>query len=227
MTAAIVVGLAAGHAASAQEPPLKFLHVLQENGYGDMAAEYLKILQKKGPGMPQAVADVWDLEMSKSLRAAANEAFDAREHEQLMEESQTHLTKFIKEKPDHPDFLAAVTLWSDFPVKHALQLIRAAKAAADKDKQAVLLNEARYRVERSARRVSAVHREVQDQAGGIAAEGQSVGPERNRRRAARNGIQRARGALSNRVDRLLLRANLSGSERSGTCGSSDKSVPRV
>ena len=134
--------------------------------------------------MPQAVADVWDLEMSKSLRAAANEAFDAREHEQLMEESQTHLTKFIKEKPDHPDFLAAVTLWSDFPVKHALQLIRAAKAAADKDKQAVLLNEARAALSEVRRRVSAVHREVQDQAGGIAAEGQSVGPERNRRRAA-------------------------------------------
>ncbi len=49
--------------------------------------------------MPQAVADVLGFGDVESLRAAANEALDAREHEQLMEESQTHLTKFIK-SPD-------------------------------------------------------------------------------------------------------------------------------
>ena len=140
----VVAGLAAGQVARAQPPSLKFLRALQENGYGDMAVEYLKIL-KNSPEMPQAIAGIWDLEMSKSLRAAAKDAFDARERDQLMEESQAYLTKFIKEKPNHPEFLAAVTLWSDFPVKQAAQLIRAAQAAGPKNpqRQAVLLNEAR------------------------------------------------------------------------------------
>ena len=85
-----------------REQPLRFLHALQENGYGDMAVEYLKMLAKQ-PDLPPEVRDVWDLEMSKSLKAAAADAFDAKEYEALMDESQKYLAKFIKEKPDHPD----------------------------------------------------------------------------------------------------------------------------
>ena len=176
--------------------------------------------------MPQDVADVWDLEMSKSLRAAADEAFDAREHEQLMEESQTYLTKFIKEKPDHPEFLAAVTLWSDFPVKHALQLIRAAKAAADKDKQAVLLNEARRVAAKWPPCFSGPPRSSRSSWRNCR--------RRSKRRpatkpptAARNGIQRREALFQIALIDYYSGANLSGSERSGTCGSSEKSVPRV
>ena len=62
--------VAAASAALAQEQPLRFVHALQENGYGDMAVEYLKTLEKQ-PDLPPEIRDVWDLEMSKSLKAAA------------------------------------------------------------------------------------------------------------------------------------------------------------
>ena len=86
-----------------------------------MAVEYLKILDKR-PDLPPEIRDVWDLEMSKSLKAAAADAFDAKEYEQLMDESQKHLAKFIKEKPDHPAAATAMAAWGDFLVKRALEL---------------------------------------------------------------------------------------------------------
>ena len=55
---------------AAAERPLRFIHVLQKNGYGDMAVQYLEILAKR-PDLPPEVRDVWDLEMSRSLRAEA------------------------------------------------------------------------------------------------------------------------------------------------------------
>jgi len=131
---------------AAQESPQRFLDALQENGYGDMAVEYLKLLEKR-PDLPADLRDVWDLEMSKALRAAASDAFDAREYEQLMDESQKALAKFIKEKPDHPEAVTAMAAWGDFLVKRALESIRAAKALEDKEKdkekRAELLAEAR------------------------------------------------------------------------------------
>ena len=126
---------AAGHA-TAQEKPQQFLRALQENGYGDMAVEYLKILEKQ-PDLPADLRDVWDLEMSKALRAAASEAFDAKEYELLMEESQKALTKFIKEKPENPEAVTAMAAWGDFLVKRALESVRAAKALEGKEKDKV------------------------------------------------------------------------------------------
>ena len=71
--------------------------------------------------------------MAKSLLAAAGDAFDARDKEQLLEESQEHLAKFIKEKPDHPAAAMAAAAWGDFLVKQALDLFGQAKAVAGKD----------------------------------------------------------------------------------------------
>ena len=45
----------------------------------------------------------------------------------MIAESQEHLAKFIKEKPDHPAAAIAAAAWGDFLVKQALELIRAAK----------------------------------------------------------------------------------------------------
>ncbi|MBU4271301.1 MAG: hypothetical protein KKA28_05505 [Planctomycetes bacterium] len=119
--------------ASAGEEPLRFLQVLRENGYGDMAVEYLRILDNR-PDLPQEVRGVWDLEMSKSLRAAAADAFDARDYERLTAESQKHLAKFIREKPDHPAVASAITSWGEFLGQQALNRLGAAKSVAGKDK---------------------------------------------------------------------------------------------
>ena len=131
--ASVVLGLAAG-VSPAREQPLRFLHALQENGYGDMAVEYLKML-KDQPDLPPEIREVWDLEMSKSLKAAAAAAFDAKEYEALMDESQKYLAKFIKEKPNHPDATIAMAAWGDFLVKRALESIRLAKTVEGKDKE--------------------------------------------------------------------------------------------
>jgi tetratricopeptide (TPR) repeat protein len=142
----VLLLVAAPGRAAAQEAPQRFLDALRENGYGDMAVEYLKLLEKR-PDLPADLRDVWDLEMSKALRAAASDAFDAKEYEQLMDESEKALARFIKEKPDHPEAVTAMAAWGDFLVKRALESIRAAKALEgkekDKEKRAEYLAQAR------------------------------------------------------------------------------------
>jgi hypothetical protein len=120
--------------AVADEQPLQFVHALQENGYGDMAVEYLKMLEQQ-PDQPAEVREVWDLEMAKSLKAAAAAAFDAKDYEALMAESQKHLAKFIKERSNHPEAMTAIASWADFVMKHALDSLRSAKAQGPKGKE--------------------------------------------------------------------------------------------
>jgi tetratricopeptide (TPR) repeat protein len=127
-----IIALAAATLVSAAEQPLKFLHLLQQNGYGDMAVGYLEILAAR-PDLPQEVRDVWDLEMANSLMVAAADAFDARDKERLLKESREHLAKFVREKPNHPATAMAAVSWGDFLVKRASELIRQAKSVAGKD----------------------------------------------------------------------------------------------
>lgn len=119
-------------AVSAAENPLRFVRALQDNGYGDMAVEYLNVLDKQ-PDLRKEIRDVWDLEMARSLKSSASAAFDAKEAEALMAKSQEYLAKFIKEKPDHPDAMIAMADWGDFLMKRALDVMRAGKAFAGKD----------------------------------------------------------------------------------------------
>ena len=120
--------------ATADEQPLRFVHALQEEGYGDMAVAYLKLLEKR-PDLPADIRDVWDLEMAKALKAAAASAFDAKDYEALMAESQQHLAKFIKERSNHPEAMTAMASWADFVMKRALDSLRAAKSAGAKNKE--------------------------------------------------------------------------------------------
>jgi hypothetical protein len=119
---------------SAGEHPLRFVHALQDQGYSDMAVAYLKLLKDR-PDLPPEISSVWDLEMSRSLRAAAGAAFDANEAETLLQESQKHLAKFIKENPNHPEATVAMASWGDFLVKRALESLRLAKSVEGKDKE--------------------------------------------------------------------------------------------
>jgi hypothetical protein len=133
MCAAVVLLALSSATSAADERPLRFIHALQEDGYGDMAVEYLKMLDQQ-PDLPAEVREVWDLEMAKSLKAAAASAFDAKDYEALMTESQQHLAKFIKERSNHPEAMTAIASWADFVMKHALDSLRAAKALGTKDK---------------------------------------------------------------------------------------------
>lgn len=134
--------------ASADDVTLQFLHALQKNGYEDIAVEYLKTLQKQ-PNMPAELRDVFDLEMSNSLRGAANRAYDAKEKEQMMADSQTSLEKFLKDKPDHPAAISAMVSAADLAIDHAQKSLRTAKylEEKDKDQKAKHLAEARTSLE--------------------------------------------------------------------------------
>lgn len=141
------VSVLAGGVSAAEVRPLEFVQALQERGYYDFAVEYLEMLQKAGD-LPEEVAEVFDLEMSKCLRGAANFAYDAKQAAELMDRAQKHLDKFLAERPNHPEAVAALVSVGSFAVDHALRLVRDAKATENKDEKqaAQLLAQGRSRL---------------------------------------------------------------------------------
>lgn len=123
-----------GQAVRAEDRELTFLHALQEKDYADVALEYLKKL-KTQPNLPEVIADVWDLEMSKSYRGMANNSFNDAEFEARMAEAQKHLNKFLEEKPNHPEAVSAMVSWGSFSVDRALQHLRAARSLTEAHQQ--------------------------------------------------------------------------------------------
>jgi hypothetical protein len=116
--------------ARAEDNPLEFLHALQENGYPDIAVEYLKMLKDK-PDAPKEVMEIWDWEMCRSLRASSKLAYDEAQAKKWAEEAQGYLEKFIKENPNHPAAVKADAEQADAMGMEALKEIRKAKEAAD------------------------------------------------------------------------------------------------
>jgi hypothetical protein len=120
-------------AALAKEPYLDFIHGLQEkeNGlYGDVAIDYLKSLKAQST-LPDELAEVWDLEMSKSLQAASHHPYDEKQRAQLTEEAQKYLEKFVKEKPNHPEVVMALVAGGQFLIEKAWQQIGLARELSD------------------------------------------------------------------------------------------------
>lgn len=138
---------------AAEVRPLEFVHALQERGYYDFAVEYLEMLQQAGD-LPEEIAEVFDLEMSKCLRGAANFAYDAKQAAELMDRAQKHLDRFLAEKPNHPEAVSALVSVGSFSMDHALRLIREAKAMEKKDEKqaAQLLAQGRSRLAEARKR---------------------------------------------------------------------------
>jgi hypothetical protein len=145
---------------AAEVRPLAFLHALQKQGYGDVAVDYLKLLNERGD-LPQTLRDTWDLEMSRSLRAAAQDAYNAKEQESLMQQAEEHLAKFIQEKPNHPQAGEAVAMLADFSLDQALKNLRAAKIGNDKSQQAKYLDQARSALQQARSRLKEVGKKYQ------------------------------------------------------------------
>ena len=91
--------------AVAAEDSLEFIQALENKGYADIAAEYLADMKEKN-SLPPDVAEVWDMEMSKCLRKAADQAYTPAEGVKLRKQSQEHLDKFLQEKPNHPEAIS-------------------------------------------------------------------------------------------------------------------------
>ena len=97
---AILSALAAGPAA-AKDDPLEFLHLLQREGYADVAIDYLDRI-KTDPNAPKEVMEVWDLEMSRSKSEVAKQP-TARPRPRYTEEAKALLERFIKANPNRPE----------------------------------------------------------------------------------------------------------------------------
>jgi hypothetical protein len=57
------------------------------------------------------------------------------EAEKMAADSQKHLEKFLKEKPDHPAAVSAMVTWGDLSMDRAMKQLRQARALEDKEKE--------------------------------------------------------------------------------------------
>jgi hypothetical protein len=122
--------------------PSAFLHALQDQGYGDMAVDYLDMLKRNGD-LTKELRETWDLEMGKSLRSAAADAYNSEESESLTRQAEKHLNAFLREKPDHPRAREAGAILAGFYLDRALKNLRAAQTGGDRKQNAELLDAAR------------------------------------------------------------------------------------
>jgi tetratricopeptide (TPR) repeat protein len=128
---------------AAKDDPLDFLHLLQREGYSDVAVEYLDQL-KSDPNAPKDIMDVWDLEMSKSKKAkAAEHAYSPGEAKQLAEESKALLDRFIKAHPNLPEAIQEKAQRSVDRALEAQTLVVRATYATDREEKAKFLADAR------------------------------------------------------------------------------------
>ncbi len=128
--------------AAAKDDPLEFVHLLQKEGYGDVAVDYLDQL-KTDPNTPKAILDVWDLEMSRSKKEKAKRAYSDAEAKQLTEDSKTLLDRFIKTHPGLPEAIQEAARWAEERAMEGQYLVLRAGYATDKEAKAKLLADAR------------------------------------------------------------------------------------
>jgi len=133
--ALLPAGLFSAGTARAVDDPVEFLRALQGGGYPDVAVDYLNAL-KDNPKAPKEILDVWDWEMSKSLRAASRWAYNETEAKRYAEQAEAHLKKFIDENPKRPEAIRAGAEAAATLAEEALREYRKAKDMTDKEKRA-------------------------------------------------------------------------------------------
>lgn len=128
--------------ASAKEPYEKFLRALQQNGYADVALEYIDRIEKTADA-PADLRERLDLERSTSMRMASLYAYDARQSEQLLADAQKYLDKFLGSHPDHPAAASAIISWGDSLFDLGLRSLASARRSSDDPRKTKLMEEAR------------------------------------------------------------------------------------
>ena len=133
-----------GRPAAVENVPLEFIHLLQQEGYADVAIDYLDQL-KTDPNAPKEVMDVWDLEMSRSEKEAIKQgqAYNDDQAKQWAEESKTLLEGFIKANPQRPEAIQEVARQAEEKALEGQNAVLQAGYTADKEERAKLLAKAR------------------------------------------------------------------------------------
>jgi len=141
---ALVVALIASSAGSAlaTDRDLAYLHALESRGFGDVAVNYLETLDKKDQVSP-AVRDVFDLEMSKGLRAEAQNPPDPAQRGALLSQSQKFLDQFVKNNPNHAEALQAQITSAEMMFDHAQETISGIRLVKEKTEKTTALTQAR------------------------------------------------------------------------------------
>ena len=142
---AILAALAVSPA-TAKDDPLEFLHLLQKEGYSDVAVDYLEQI-KADPDAPREIMELWDLEMSRSKKEAAKQAYSDTKAKQLNEESKALLEQFIKANPNRPEAIQEAARWSEEKALEAQYAVLHASYVSDKAEKAKLLATARQTFE--------------------------------------------------------------------------------
>jgi hypothetical protein len=134
LLALVLLGWSFARSARAVDDPVEFLRALQGGGYPDVAVDYLNAL-KDNPKAPKEILDVWDWEMSKSLRAASKWAYNETEVKRYAEQAEAHLKKFIDENPKRPEAIRAGAEAAATLAEEAVRELRKAKEMTDKEKR--------------------------------------------------------------------------------------------
>ncbi len=143
----VIIALLAAAPAAAKDDPLEFLHRMQKNGFADIAVDYLNDL-KNDPNAPPEIMQLWDLEMSQSLREKAKSAYNADEAKQLREQSKALMDKFLKNNPNLPEATKAAAEYSAQEAIQAQYDVLRAQAMTDKAEKAKALAAARATFQR-------------------------------------------------------------------------------
>ena len=143
LAAAVVAGasISAGPAFGLDRD-VAYVRALESHGFGDVAVNYLESLDKNNAVSP-ALREVFDLEMSKSLRAEAQNPPDPAQRGALLARSQKYLDQFVKNNPNHPEALQAQVSSAEMMFDHAQETIGDAKAIKDKTERIAVLTQAR------------------------------------------------------------------------------------
>jgi tetratricopeptide (TPR) repeat protein len=115
---------------------------LQKAGYSDVAIDYLDRI-KADPNAPKEILDLWDLEMSRSKKDAAKQAYNNEQAKQWTEESKALLERFIKANPTRPEAIQEAAAWSLEQAEKAQTDVLLAAYATSTVEKAKLLAEAR------------------------------------------------------------------------------------
>ena len=125
-----------------EEPFAEFLHALQERGYGEQALAYIEEISQRSD-VPVELRQTFDLERSRSLRLAADEAYDAAQRKARLDESKALLDKFLKDNPNHPAVGQALNAWGNEQLNNGILSLAESRGTKDKAEQEKLLVRAR------------------------------------------------------------------------------------
>lgn len=117
-----------------------FLRGLLEQGRGELAVHYLNQIKDR-TDVPEEVKTVWDLEMARSLRVAANETPNVDLQQKYILDAQQSLDKFLKEHPNHEEAAAAQMTSGDISLFRAQNALKI--ALRDRAQKETLIPEAR------------------------------------------------------------------------------------